>query len=155
MVEGADLLLKESNVLLDQSTVLQSHHPIHAGCCGETYHQVTDGGKFVVTFYHHNTKATEEIHPVRCLQSHQNGILQPVSKMINPGEAYFGAESGEESMFVDKDSINHQFNILLEFDQLLRDFYNTLCQALAILMNCIPFHLEDRLTSTMLLYLRV
>ncbi len=71
MAEGADLLLEESHVLLDQSTVLQSRCPIHAGHCGETYQQVTDGSNFVVTFYHHNTKATEEIHHVRGLKASQ------------------------------------------------------------------------------------
>jgi hypothetical protein len=67
VVEGADLFLEESYVTLNQFTVLQSRRPIHAGHCGETYHHVTDGGKFVVTFYHHNSKAMEEIHLVRCL----------------------------------------------------------------------------------------
>jgi hypothetical protein len=67
VVEGANLFLDESNVPLDQSTVLQSRHPIHAGHCGDTYHHVTNGSDFVVTFYHHNTKAMEEIHLVRCL----------------------------------------------------------------------------------------
>ncbi len=53
---GSRSFLEESNVPLDQSTVLHSCHPIHAGRCGEAYHHVTDGGKFVVTFYHHNKK---------------------------------------------------------------------------------------------------
>jgi hypothetical protein len=52
--------------------------------------------------------------------------------MGNRGEAYFGAESGEEYMFVKKEAINCQFNVLLELDELLRDFDNTLHQALAI-----------------------
>jgi hypothetical protein len=66
--------------------------------------------------------------------------------MGNCGEAYFGAESGEEYMFVNKESINCQFNVLLEFDELLTDFDNTLRQALAIPLNSILFHLKDRLT---------
>ncbi len=48
--QGIYTFLEESNVLLDQSTVLQYRCPIHAGHCGETYHHVTDDGKFVVTF---------------------------------------------------------------------------------------------------------
>jgi hypothetical protein len=39
-----------------------------------------------------------------------------------------------------------QFHILLEFNELLEDFDNTLHQALAVPSNCIPFQLEDRLT---------
>ncbi len=65
--------------------------------------------------------------------------------MGNHGEAYFGAESGEEYMFIDKEATNRQFHSL-EFDELLGDFDTTLCQVLAIPSNCIPFHLEDRLT---------
>jgi hypothetical protein len=67
VAEGADLFLEESYVTLNQFPVLQSCRPIHAGHCGETYHHVTDGSKFVVTFYHHISKAMEEIHLVRCL----------------------------------------------------------------------------------------
>jgi hypothetical protein len=66
--------------------------------------------------------------------------------MGNCGEKYFGAESGEEFMFIDKEEINCQFHILLVFDELLGYFDNTLHQALAIPSNCIPFHLEDRST---------
>jgi hypothetical protein len=62
------------------------------------------------------------------------------------GEAYFGPESGEEYMLIDKEAIICQFHVLLEFDELLGDFDNTLRQALAIPPNCIFFHLEDRLT---------
>ncbi len=66
--------------------------------------------------------------------------------MGNCGEVYFGAESGEEYVFVNREAINCQFNVLLELDQLLRVFDNTLRQALAVPSNCIPFHLKDRLT---------
>ncbi len=66
--------------------------------------------------------------------------------MGNCGETYFGAESGEEYMFIDKKAVNHQVHVLLEFDELLGDFDNTLPQALANPSNCIPFHLEDKLT---------
>jgi hypothetical protein len=62
--------------------------------------------------------------------------------MGNCGEAYFGAESGEEDMFVDKEAINCQFNALLELDELLRDFDNTLHQVLAIASNLFPFILR-------------
>jgi hypothetical protein len=44
--------------------------------------------------------------------------------MGNCGETYFGAESGEEYMFIDKVTINCQFHALLEFDELLGDFDN-------------------------------
>ncbi len=53
--------------------------------------------------------------------------------MGNHGEAYFGAGSGEEYMFVDKEAINCQFKVILEFDELLRDFDNTLHQVLVVL----------------------
>ena len=71
--------------------------------------------------------------------------------MGNRGETYFGAESGEEYMFIDKEAVHRQFHVLLEFDELLGDFDNTLHQALAIPSICIPFHLEDRLTPNQFL----
>jgi hypothetical protein len=63
-------------------------------------------------------EATKEIHHVHCLQCHPNHILVPAGNMGDCGEAYLGAESGEEYMFVDKEAIYCQFNILLELGEL-------------------------------------
>jgi hypothetical protein len=68
----------------------------------------------VVTLYYHNTEATKEVHHVRCLQDHPNHVLVPAGKVGDCGEDYFGAESGEEYMLVDKEAIYCQFDILLE-----------------------------------------
>ncbi len=68
----------------------------------------------------------------------------PAGKVGDCGEVYFGAESGEEYMLVDKKVIYCQFDILLELDELLGNLDNTLCHMLAIPLDCILFHLEDR-----------
>jgi len=53
---------------------------------------------------------------------------------------------GEEDVIIDKETINCQFNILLELDELLGNLDNTLCHALAIPSHSAPFHLENRST---------
>jgi hypothetical protein len=63
------------------------------------------------------------------------------------GEAYLGAESGEEYMLVNKEAIYCQFDILLELDELLGNFDNNLCHTLDVPSDCIPFHFEDRSAS--------
>ncbi len=98
----------------------------------------------MVTLYYHNTEATKEVHHVPCLQGHPNHVLVPAGKVGDCDEDYFGAESAEEYMFVDKEAIYCQFDMLLELDELLGNLDNTLCHTLAILLDCIPFHLEDR-----------
>ena len=60
-------------------------------------------------------------------------------------ESYLGAQSGEEYMLVDKEAIYCQFDILLELDKLLGNLDNTLHHMLAVPLDSIPFHLEDRL----------
>jgi hypothetical protein len=64
--------------------------------------------------------------------------------MSDRGEAYLGVHSGVEDVFIDKDTINCQFNILLELDELLGNLDNTLCPALAVPSHRVPFHLENR-----------
>ncbi len=98
----------------------------------------------MVTLSYHNTEATKEVHHVCCLQGHPNHVLVPAGKVGDYGEDYFGADSGEEYMLVDKEAIYCQFNVLLELDELLGNLDNTLCHTLAIPLDCIPFHLEDR-----------
>jgi hypothetical protein len=46
--------------------------------------------------------------------------------MSDRGEAHLSAHSGEEDVFIDKETINHQFDILLELDELLGNLDNTL-----------------------------
>ncbi len=60
----------------------------------------------MIPLNHYDTKATKEVHLVRCYQSHPNDFLSPTAEVGNRGEAYFGAESGEEYMLVDKEAIN-------------------------------------------------
>ncbi len=66
--------------------------------------------------------------------------------MSDRGEAYLSANGGEENVFIDKETINCQFNILLELDKLFGNLDNTLRRALAIPSHCVPFHLENRST---------
>jgi hypothetical protein len=66
--------------------------------------------------------------------------------MSDCGEACVGAHSGEEDVFIDEETINHQFNILLELDELLGNLDNTLRQVLAVPSHRVPFHLENRST---------
>jgi hypothetical protein len=51
--------------------------------------------------------------------------------MSDRGEAYLSAIDGEEDEFIDKETINHQFKIMLELDELLGNLDNTLRHALA------------------------
>jgi len=60
--------------------------------------------------------------------------------MSDRGEAYLRAHGGEKDVFVDKETINQQFNILLELDELLGNLDNTLRHALAIPSHHVPFH---------------
>ncbi len=52
--------------------------------------------------------------------------------------------SGEEDVFIDKETINCQFNILLVLDELLGNLDNTLSRALAVPSHRVPFYLENR-----------
>jgi hypothetical protein len=56
----------------------------------------------------------------------------------------------EEDVFVDKKTINCQFNILLELDELSRNIDNTLRHKLAVPPHSVPFHLENRLSPNYL-----
>ena len=98
----------------------------------------------MVTFYYHKTESTKEIHHVCCLQGHPNQVLVLADIVGDCGEAYLGAQSGEECMLVDKEEIYCQFDILLELDELLGNLDNTLRHMLAVPLDCIPFHLKDR-----------
>jgi hypothetical protein len=85
-------------------------------------------------------ESTKEIHHVCSLQEgHPNQVLVPAGTVGDCGEAYLGAQSGEEYMLVDKETIYCQFDILSE------NLDNTLRHKLAIPLDCIPFHLKDRL----------
>ncbi len=66
--------------------------------------------------------------------------------MSDPGEAYLRAHGGKEDVFVEKETINRQFNILLELDELLRKLDNTLRHALAVCSHHVLFHFENRST---------
>ncbi len=44
----------------------------------------------------------KEIDHVRCLQGYPNHVLVPDDNVGDCGEAYLGAQSGEEYMLVDK-----------------------------------------------------
>jgi hypothetical protein len=63
--------------------------------------------------------------------------------MSNHGKAYLSATCGEENVFVDKETINHQFNILMELDKLLGSFANTLSNKLAVPPHSVPLHSEN------------
>jgi len=63
--------------------------------------------------------------------------------MSDRGEAYLSANGGEEDVFIDKETINCQFNILLGLDELLGNLDNTLRHALAIPFHIVPFHLTN------------
>ena len=65
--------------------------------------------------------------------------------MSDRGEAYLSANGSEEDVFINKETINCQFNILLELDELLGNLDNTLRHALAVPSHSVPFHLENRL----------
>ncbi len=65
--------------------------------------------------------------------------------MSDLGEAYLSAMGGEEDVFIDKETINGQFNIMLELDELLGNLDNTLCYQVAVPPHSVPFHLEKRL----------
>ncbi len=56
------------------------------------------------------------------------------------GEAYFGAERGEEDVFVDEEHINCQLHILVKLDQLGGHLNNALCHPGCILSYRISFH---------------
>jgi len=66
--------------------------------------------------------------------------------MSDHGEAYLSSNGAEEDVFINKETINCQFNILLELDELLGNLDNTLRHALAIPSHSVPFHLKNRST---------
>ncbi len=70
----------------------------------------------------------------------------PVCEMRGRSEAHLHAHGGEEEVVVDKETINCQFNILLEFDELLGNLDNTLRHALTVPSHRVPFHIENRST---------
>ena len=63
--------------------------------------------------------------------------------MSDRGEAYLSANGSEEDVFIDKETINCQFNILLELDELLGNLDNILRHELAVPSHRVPFHLEN------------
>ncbi len=67
-----------------------------------------------------------------------------VCKMSDRGKAYTSAVGCEKDVFADKETINSQFNILLELDELPWNFENTAHQALAVPPHSVSFHLENR-----------
>ncbi len=79
------------------------------------------------------------------MEGYPDQCFRPVCEMSDRGEAYLRAHGGEEDVFVDKETINRQFNILLELDELLGNLDNTLRHALAIPSHR-AFHLENRST---------
>ncbi len=96
---------------------------------------------------HNNPEATEEIHLVCHMEGFPDQCFCPVCEMSDRSEAYLCAHGGEEDVFVDKETINRQFNILLELDELLGNLDNTLHHVLAVPSHRVPFHLENRLAS--------
>jgi hypothetical protein len=70
--------------------------------------------------------------------------------MSERGEAYLSAIGCDEDVFVGKETINSQFNILLELDEFPWNLENTLRHALAVLPHSVPFHLENRLAPNYL-----
>ncbi len=81
-----------------------------------------------------------------CRASQINAFVRcAVCKMSDRGEAYLSANGSEEDVFIDKETINCQFNILLELDELLGNLDNTLRHALAVPSHSVPFHLENKI----------
>jgi hypothetical protein len=60
----------------------------------------------LVTLDYHDTEASHKIHLVRCKQGYPNVFLIPLGQVGNRGKTYFGADSGEEDMLIDKEAIN-------------------------------------------------
>ena len=75
---------------------------------------------------YNSPEATDEIHLVCCMEGFPDQRFCPVCEMSDRSEAYICAHGGEEDVFFDKETINCQFNILLEFDELLGNLDNTL-----------------------------
>ncbi len=65
-----------------------------------------------------------------------------VRKVSNCAKAYLSAVGGKENVFVDKETINCLFNILLEVDELLRNLDKTLHHMLAVPPHSVPLHFE-------------
>ncbi len=97
-----------------------------------------------------NSEATQEIHLVCHKECFPKICFCTVCKMSDHGEAYLGAVGCEEDVFVDKEAINCQFNILLELDELSRGLDNTLTHTLAVPPHSVPFHPENRLAPNYL-----
>ncbi len=91
---------------------------------------------------HNNSEATQEIHLICHKEGFPKICFCAVCKMSDRGEAYLSAVSCEEDVFVDKETINGQFNILLKLDELSRNLDNILHHTLAIPPHSAPFHLE-------------
>ena len=66
--------------------------------------------------------------------------------MSDRGEAYLSANGGEEDVFIDKETINCQFNILLELDELFGNLDNTLRHTLDVPSHSVPIRLKNRST---------
>ena len=63
--------------------------------------------------------------------------------MSDRGEAYLSANGSEEDVFIDKETINCQFNILLELDELLGNLDNTLRHALAVPSHSVLLEIQS------------
>jgi hypothetical protein len=114
------------------------------------YQRFTNGGKLLIPSNCNNSEAMQEIHLVCCKEGFATICFCAVCKMSDRGEAYLCALGCEEDVFVDKETINSQFSIMLELDELSSNLDSTLCHALAILPHSVPFHLENRLAPNYL-----
>ena len=78
------------------------------------------------------------------MEGFPNQCFSLVCEMSDRNEAYPSAIGGEEDVFIDKETINCQLNILLELDELFGNLDNTLRHAIAIPPCSVPFHLKSR-----------
>ncbi len=105
---------------------------------------------------HNNAEAMQEIHFICHKEGFPKQSFCAVCKISDHGEAYLSAVgSCEEDVFVDKEMINSQFNILLELDELLTILCTT---CLPFLLTVFPFILrtdQPQITSAGMMSLMV
>jgi hypothetical protein len=73
-------------------------------------------------------------------------LVMMQQNMSDCHEAFFCAVGAEECVLVDEEYIYGKLHILLELNQLARDFDHTLNKSLCIPPYSVPFHLEDLAT---------
>jgi hypothetical protein len=104
------------------------------------YHQFTYGDKLLNPSNHNSSEAAQEIHFVCCKECFPKICFFAVCKMSIRGEVYLGAVGCEEDVFIDKEAINCQSNILLELDELSLGTLTILCTTrLPFLLTVFPF----------------